>query len=257
MSVSVQQKTQLVFLSSKSATQYYNSTHLSDLTFRLPRPIQRPKDHNLQVKVSQFIFPVSFYNVNSTNNTLKYAIDGVVQTDIELEEGNYTASTLADELREKLGGDFSVLYNEETMYFYISHSSLEFYFDETSTCFKLLGFTEGEDHFSDDELFTLSSDFPVDLSPTKALYVSIPNLSINNINGNTGQRTPIIACVPITEEAGDIEVFSNDLGLSAHTQEDVINEFNIRIYDEDQSTLIDFKNAHWLMTIQLRVERTT
>ena len=257
MSVSVQQKTQLVFLSSKSATQYYNSTSLSDLTFRLPRPIQRPKDHNLQVKVSQFVFPVSFYNVNSTNNVLAYSVDDVDQTDITIPVGDYTSATLLTELQTLLTPvDISVEYDEATYKLTFTHATLIFKFKSTSTCLTLLGLTAGQDHNAQyvllPEDFYLTSEFSVNLSPTKALYISIPNLSINNINGNTGQRTPTIACVPITQSSGDIEVFTNDLGISAHTQEDVINEFHIRIYDEDQSTLINFNSQDWLMTIQLK-----
>ena len=253
MSVSVQQKNQLVYLSSKYATKN-NTTKNSDVVFRLSRAIHKPKDTNLCVKVQQFLFPVSFYNVNSTNNTLEYYVDDVAQTDITIPEGNYTSATLTAELETQLGGDFSVSYDEETMKFHIAHDSLQFLFIKESTCFSLLGLTEGQDHQSDLILFILISEYPVNLTYTNCLYISIPNLSINNLNGNTGQRTPVIACIPIDVEAGEIVVYTNDAGLSSYTQEEIINEFHLRIYDEDQTTLIDFVNQDWFMTLQIDFE---
>lgn len=257
MSISAQQKTQQVFLSSKHASQYHNTTNHSDLTFHLPRPILKPGDTDIQIKVQQFVAPVSFYNINSTNNTLHYFIDLDEKPLFTIPEGNYTAASLQTALSNELvPKGVTVIYDDDTMKFTFESNATPtepITFDADSTCLSLLGFTEGEDHDSDevDGVETLISQYPIDLSPTKALYISIPNLSINNLNGNTGQRTQVIACVPVNEEAGDVVCFNNDLGQSIHTQEDVISEFHIKVLDEDQSTLINFNNQHFLLTIEL------
>ena len=203
------------------------------------------------VKVSQFIFPVSFYSISSTNNTLIYYLDTDPDfTTLTIPEGDYTAQTLTTSIQTRLGGDFAVDYDDETMKFSFGHTTNAFTFDADSTCLRVLGFTENQDHNSDEIFFTLFSEYPIDLSSTNCLYVSIPNLSINNINGNTGQRTSAIACIPVSEETGDLVVYTNDTGLSVHTQEDIISEFHIRIYEEDLSTLANFQNQSWIMTIE-------
>lgn len=246
------QKTQLVYLNSKYASKNNGAYH-SDLSFPLSRPIQKPKDTDLCIKVSQFVFPVSFYNVNPTNNQLKYYINGV-ESDIDIPEGCYDATTLENYLSTAFTDDgVSVAYDETSMTFSFTHDTLEIVFDESSTCLSLLGFTEGEDHVSaliyGKEI--LASEYPIDLSPTKCIYIAIPNLSINNLNGNTGQRTPVIASIPVDADGGDMEVFNNDVGLSIHTQEETISEFHIRIYDDDLSSLINFQNSHWTMTLEV------
>jgi hypothetical protein len=214
----------------------------------------KPRDTNLCVKVQQFVFPVSFYDINSTNNSLIYYKDAVLQTEIVIPEGNYSATDLETEIDSQLVSGLSVSYDDKTMKFtFTDTDGEELIIDNSSSCLSLLGFTEGEDHSSttDGGTEVLTSQYPIDLMPTKCVYVSIPNLSINNINGLTGHRTPILACVPVDEEAGDMVVFTNDLGVSSYTQEEVINEFDIRIYDEDLSTLINFQNQDWLMTLEI------
>lgn len=254
MSVSVQQKNQLVYLNSKYGTKN-NGTKNSDVSFPLSSPIQKPKDTNLRIKVQQLVLPVSFYNIREgVNDTLSYSIDGVDQTDIQFVPGFYTTTTLLEELKDELTG-FTISFNETYSQFKFSLPTYDFVIKKESTCLALLGFTEGQDHTSttDDGGTTnyLWSVFPVDLLPTKCVYVSVPNLSINNINGNTGQRNSVIASVPITTEAGDLLTFTNDTGLASFTQEDRIQEFNIRLLDQDQTTPLDLQNIDWLMTLEV------
>lgn len=253
MSVSVQQKNQLVFLNSRYATSNNNGINNSDVTFLLPKPISKPKDTNLQIRVSQFIFPVSFYNVNSTNNTLVCYV-GISIRPFMIPEGNYTTDTLQAVLDDHYSAyNTRVTYDETTMKFTFSNDAEEFYIDYRSTCLRLLGFTEVEDHPSQDDgggVEVLTSEFPVDLSPTKCLHVAIPNLSINNVNGLVGQRTPVLVSAPVSKNGGDIVTFINDAGPSSYTQEDVINELNIKIFNDDISTLTNFQNQHWTMTLE-------
>lgn len=253
MSVSPQQKNQLVYSNSKYGTKNNGSKNF-DVSFPLSSPIQKPKDTNLRIKVQQLVLSVSFYNVNETNNTLSYSIDGVDQTDIDFVSGFYTTASLLGELKDELTG-FTINFNETYSQFKFTLPTDEFVIKKESTCLSLLGLTEGQDHTSttDDGGTTnyLWSEFPVDLVPTKCVYVSVPNLSINNINGNTGQRNSVIASIPITTDAGDLLTFTNDTGLASYTQEDRIQEFNIRLLDQDQTSPLDLQNIDWHMTLEV------
>lgn len=261
MSVSPQQRNQLVYLNSKYGSKN-NGTLNSDITFPLSKPIQKPKDTNLRIKVQQLILPVSFYNVNSTNNSVSFSLDGVDKPDKDIIEGFYTSSTLLEALQEifTTSDGFDVQFSETYSQYFISNDKT-FTIKSGSTCLSLLGFTSGEDHTSNFDVgntnYFLWSQFPVDLLPTKCVYVSVPNLSINNINGNTGQRNTIIASIPITAPSDDIVVYTNDTGTASFTQEDTISEFHIRLLDQDQTTPMDFQNTDWLMTLEVSFKPVT
>ena len=251
MSVSPQQKTQLVFFNSKYATRANNNTANSDVTFILPRPIQKPPGTNLGIKVQQMVYPVSWYTVTAANNRLAYSWGGVAMTDIVLPVGNWTATELLDYFNLWLAGSVTLAYDEKAMIFTFTDTIAAVELAATSTCLSLLGFTEGQDHTSTlvGGVHTLVSGL-VDLSPTKCIYVSVPNLSINNLIGHTGQPAPILASIPVTQGAGDVEVYINDTGLESVTQEDTISEFHIKILDQDLS-LVNFNNNHWQLTLQI------
>lgn len=256
MSVSPQQKTQLIFFNSKYATKANNGSANSDVSFLLPRPVQKPTGTNIALKVQQLVYPVSFYSVNDTNNKLVYFSGGLAQTDVVVPKGNYTATELLDYLNGTNGlvGSITATYDEKTLKFTFTDPTPDaIELDSTSTCLSLLGFTEGADHTSTlvGGVHALTSQHPINLLPTKCLYLSIPNLSTNNLNGHTGQRTPVLASVPVSEAQGDVAVYTNNTGLESYTQEDTISEFHVKILGEDLVTLVDFNNQHWHLTLQL------
>ena len=118
----------------------------------------------------------------------------------------------------------------------------------------MLGFTEGADHDSGVDVLlgnSLTSEYPINLAGTKVIYVSLPNLSINNVNANNGNRVPIIVSVPVDDTVGSYSYYMNEMRLTATTQEETISEIHVKILGEDMTTLINFQNQDWSMTLEL------
>lgn len=248
---SVQQKTQVIYLTSKNATSYNNGTYNSDLTFQIPRPITKPKDTDLNISVKQFVFPNSFYTVTDSNNELIVDLGGV-ETTYTLTNGNYTIDTLADELNTKMvGDDYTVTSDSVSLKLTFVNGGDDFTILSTSTCLGLLGFTEGQDH--DSTAQSLTSEYPVDLGGTTMLYIAIPNLSVNNVASlsTSVQRSSIIVSVPVDSSAGLFCYYTNDANLSATTQEETISELHLKIFGEDLETLVDFQDQNWMMTLEV------
>ena len=250
---SVQQRNQIVFLSSKYADVYNNSTtsYLSDVTFRLPRPIQKPKGTTLCVKLEQFVFNNSFTIINNENNTLDIELDGTPIT-YTLTAGNYTEDEFVDLLNNLMGvDDFVVDYDENTGLLKWTHDTHDFEFLATSTCFEIIGFKSDGVTSYPSATQELEAIYPLNLSGKNVIYVALSNLSINNINGNVGQRTNVINSIPIDAQAGSNVFYINYTDSKSFTQEEIISEINVKVYRQDLSTLIDFRNQHWYMTLEV------
>ena len=247
------QKVQYAFLNSKHADSYNNSTKHSDLTFRLTRPIVKPYNKILSLKVDTFVFPVSFTQVNSTNNTLYY-----LGAELTIPEGNYNANTLLTTIQDLIqteDADTTITYDNTTLKYTFTNASDDFSIDKESTCLTLLGFSEGVDHDSD--AHTLTSEFPINLSGSaNTLYLDIANLSTDNINTLADQRTTILTSIPVTAQSGGMVYYENTKNARVLLQEDVISELHIRIYGDDLSSLVDFNNQHWNLTLELEFLNT-
>ena len=253
-------KTEQVYLNSLYAQQYNNSDKNSDLIFQLDRPIRRPKDTILAVRLDTLVLPISWTNINEYNNILIIDLNGGGDVDYELDEGQYTSQELLDELNDKLGGDdYTVTYDESTYKYTITHDTDDFVIKSTSTLLRTIGLTNGIDHTSIGNAIT--STGIVDLSGhINMVYVDIPSLSINNTscvsytrNTSTiksGIRSTILTSVPIQVDVADIEFYQNFKQSFVYLQEDTISSLRIRLLGEDMSTPINLYGADWLATLE-------
>ena len=254
-------KTEQVYINSFYAQQYNNGVDLnSDLTFQLERPIRRPKDTILAVRLDTLVLPISWTNINEYNNTITIDVDGAGDVDYVLDEGEYTDQELKDELNDKLGGDdFTITYSEVTKKYTITHATDEFVISSTSTLLRTLGFTQGVDHTSTGNAIT--STGIVNLSShINMVYVDIPSLSINNTSCvsytrnastiKTGIRSTILTSVPTGTVTTGIEYYQNFKQSYVYLQEDTVSSLRIRLLGEDMSTPINLYGADWLATFE-------
>ncbi len=84
----------LIVLDSRNATTYNNGDLMSDITFDLQDAIQIDPKTTIEcsITVLSFVCPVSFYQINNTNNILMLSIANVIHK-ILIPYGNYNSST--------------------------------------------------------------------------------------------------------------------------------------------------------------------
>lgn len=234
-----------VYLQSKYKTISINGDESnSDMIFYLNEPIIRPLGCDMRLRVSNFVFPLSYYLVDYTNNELV-----IGSTTYTLTEGNYTATTLATHILSLLPNTYSMAYNSITNKYTITNSSANFTIKSDSTCLVLLGFTEDTNHTSSG--FSLTSDAVVNLTGNNMIYVDLKNVSTNNISSLTGRRTSIIKSIPVSSTLSSVMFFEDTSSVYSTVQDDTISYFHIRILAEDMESLIDFQSQDWNMTIEI------
>lgn len=198
----------------------------------------------MKMRISSFVFPISFYLIDGNNDSL--VIDDTAYT---LTHGNYTAKNLATHILTLIPSNYTMTYDSITNKFTITNSSADFTINSTSTCLTLLGFTEDEDHTSTSS--SITSDNVVNLSGQyNVVYVDIKNLLTNNISSATGRRTSIVSAIPVSVNYGAVMYFEDSVGSYMGLQEDSISYLHVRILAEDMSSLVDFQGQDWNMTIE-------
>jgi hypothetical protein len=231
-----------IYLRSSDATQVFNGNKKSDVIFILKNSIIPPQGYYMLLKLKKMYFPVSFYIIDSTNNSLY--ISNILYT---IPIGNYTSSTLVSTLTDILPSTFSITFSSITNKLTIINSS-DFTINSNSTCLTVLGFDSNTSYTS--TLNTLTSEYPVDLSGNNIVYVSISNLRTNNTDAGTSNSvSSIISSILINVPYGYLQYYDSSDNTGLILLEDHISFLHVSILGEDAMTLLDFHNQNWAMTL--------
>ena len=232
-----------IYLNSKYANHKNNGTANSDLIFYFTSPIVKPKDTLMTIKVLNASFPVSFTNVNSTNN--KLVVDN---TTYVLNTGNYNCLTLKSALADKLGVNFNVGYDSIRNKFSFT-ATTNFTFKKESSCLHILGFADDADITSTDSV--LESTYGADLSGDNTIYISINNVTCSNISSHNQTLTPVVKSVVMNVPYGGVLFVEDQSDSVATVREEFVNFVHVRILGEDMVSCLDFQNNNWQITLEV------
>jgi len=229
---------------SSSCADAYNNGLTSDCEFYLP-VIEIPSQFHIHVSVENFCCPYTFYNINSSNNTLTYLENNTAYT-ITITSGNYNVNNLITELMSKMAR-FTITYNSITNKMTFVNSLYDFTFSSLSTCLSLLGFSSNLSSISK----TLTSDKVVNLCPYRCICLHT-NLKIFSVNKKNSNNTSLLASIPINCAPNSIIVYENKNNLKSNTFTNIINNIRIKLTDHDFNPL-DLNGQHWTITLQFDI----
>lgn len=235
-----------LFLFSNASTKLNSDT--SHVNYQFYQGITCDYNYNLQIAVSNFSIPCSFYNINSYNNTLYLNINGVINT-FTLTIGNYSAYSLLTLLNSiLLSNSITVTYNSTTNKYTFSTVStpIQFLYSQ-STCSILLGFSTDSTSST-----SITSDIVIDLTYTKCLYIVTDNLVFDNLDSLSGNKKSNILCSIIKNvNQGELITFqpSSLDYIPIHNKN--INYMEIEIQD-DSGRIIQMNNINWDLTLNIK-----
>jgi hypothetical protein len=240
-----------IHLNSSNAIRYYNGTYNSQVEFLLP-VIEIPTNYTIYLSVCHVAIPYSFYNVNSTNNTLKFSILSVITT-ITIPIGNYTALNMLSTLNTLLSPfNFTVTYSSITNQMTFTHSTQDFTFiydpnNLQSTCFNILGFSLNY-QYSTSKILT--SNTMLNLSPTRCLCIS-SNFRTQNITTIKSNNFSLLCSIPIAVNPYAIITYQNS-GYKTNLNSNVFNSVIINITDQD-GNFLNFNSINWSIALELEL----
>ena len=236
-----------IHLNSKYADKYVNNS-ISDCEFNLPM-IEIPSQHYIYISVQNATIPYTWYNIDTTNNTLIYHLNSVYYA-LQITQGNYNANQLASFLAKNMSGNFIVSYDIITNKFTFTNPSYDFVLNNTSSCLGILGFPTNE-LYSTSILKSLTSYTMINLLNKSSVYIQ-SNLLTGNINNNQKSEGTILTSIPINTSPYSLISYTNISGFKSNLYSNNISFINIKIVDENNN-LINLNGCYWNLTLQLDI----
>ena len=253
----------LVFLKSNQST--FN-TDINYNRWSLTNPIQARKDELLTIQVIEAEFPVTYYNVDSTNNVLELIVvsndtnDSASNEDytetytLTFDPQNYSASQIATEINSLSAQTHSGItcsYSKRTGKITItgtatdaepSDSIQKITIGSNTTCNKLIGFSVGQT-LTQPTLGNVSLDMEgdnvVDVNRTNNIYIET-DLMLDS-RDTDGNRSGILAKVQQNKKFLDVVHYqtAHNLPLELDRKDTYMDHIDLRILD-DNNLPIDF-----------------
>lgn len=232
-----------VYLSSNYCDYLFNGTDNSNLIFYLRNPIRRPTGYYIKLKLSNLTLPISYYLIDSTNNTLI-----IGSTTYTITSGNYNTTTFTTALNSLLGSiPIYVTFDASTNKFTFTGLS-NFTISSDSTCLSIIGLSTG----MTSTLYTLTSDLVCDFSgKNNMIYFDVANLTTFNISSVNGMRTSIVKSIVVDVQQAGILYYENKTDACVYLQENEISYLHVKLLEEDMTTLLKLNGTNWNATLEV------
>ena len=270
------QNSKVIHINSIDATKQLQSGYTTNFQYVLDEQFKCPQNQSMLISLHSATIPYSFYNIRAGVNDKVY-IENVTDTGngvlvttiytIVLEEGNYTANSLAKEMNSKFidanlgaNGGLNVSYDRTKMKYKYEYSnfnintSINFRFDYAKdTAHIELGFNANDYTIIKPPTHggTYSNNVPDVNGNIHGVFVRT-NLSLDgSYDSLTRGLSSILARVPITTNFGGVLFWTPQNG---HTHKILTNTQNIhtitiRLTDE-RNRLIDLNGLNFQVSIQ-------
>ena len=193
--------------------------------------------------------PVSFYTVNSTNNTFKVSINNGSYITYTIPIGNYNNYTLISALQLLLSS-FTFTFNSINGVLTISSTNLIFSLNLTLSNFNtLLGFNKIIYNITTGSII---ASYPLNLLGVKRISIKSYNLGVSNFNSTGGDI--VLATIPCDQPPFNMLSYTNQNAFKQIINVKSINSIDILLTDET-NTLLDFNNIHWSLTLSIEFKR--
>lgn len=253
MSKSIKTESRLININSANALIKNNGTYNSDVVFKFPGLV-KPEQYitGIQFQLLDAQLPVSFYNINYTNNTLNYQLSSVNYT-ITADVGNYNFNSLATQLVAKFlanGHIFTITINKQNGIITFATPATNFIL-QVSSMFSVLGLLLSN-HISSS--FSLTADYPLNLLGITKIKIQSVNLSSYNADSSNSGNSNNIGLIPVDQPSFGLIVFENKSSSKFDLRNNQIDEIDLQITDQNNN-LINFNNIDWNLTILIETTR--
>lgn len=245
-----------ILLNSDHASQYKNSSFLSDVVFNFSNILDRgPLDISTTVSVLNAQFCCSFFAVDYAVNKLSYQYSSSFYT-ITITPGNYNANSLCAALQTQFlskGHSITVTVNRTTgqLTFYKAGASYKFL--DSSTCRGIIGLGDADIVATSG---TITCPFPMNIIGVTRLRIFSNALNTKGFDSSGGSSTSSLAIIPVDNSTAAFGFlsYSNICLYSPILLSEHVNAIDIQIFDQNNN-LVNFNGTHWQMTLLISVTR--
>jgi hypothetical protein len=224
----------------------------TDATFYLPN-LNISNQHEIYISVQSCSIPYSFYQINTTNNFIKYTINGFQDIyDLYIPVGNYNINELITFLNSNMSG-FTTTYNVKQNNITITNNNnYNWQFMSASTAL-ILGFN----YPSYSTNYSITSN-NINLNPISYINI-LTNYKTKSFIKKIGVNNPdfnLLCSFPIEINRNGIIIYKNINNLKINTYTNNLNQLQIKITD-NYGNLINLNGSNWDLIIQFDIIKFT
>ena len=241
-----------IHLNSEDSIYNFNKSHYH---FRLKQNVMCSNKYVMRLSLKSATIPNSYYNINSTNNTLILKYDTTEHT-IIIPVGNYNIQQLLQEFFTLFSNTVGAnLINVEWLHKQnkvkitsTDNKILEFL--KESSLITMLGFTRDINHSTTSLQNFLISDNQIDLRLNDVFYIQ-SNISSNVLSFHEQDKHhKTLAKIPITSQLFGVNIYQpinpNQVLIPSRSFGDIT-----LIITDHKGNEIDFNNQLWSMTLEI------
>lgn len=198
----------------------------------------------VEVSIPYIVIPVSFFQINETNNMLEVIENGIT-TRYFWEYGNYNANEFMQDFRTILPARFSITADLVNSRFIITNTTFEFTFTSNSTIDYIMGFSDSITSTS----LTLNMPRVFNFLAIPRIMVHCPELG----NGYNSQNGDIILAVPNNSRLNG-QIVYNAPEIKTLVKVEQITRLTFKLTDEGGNP-INFNGVASFWSVQVDIYR--
>lgn len=231
-----------IFLSPNGAIKK-NDTLNSSLEFDIINPItSNPNIVYATIRVTHAEIPNSLYIVNSNNNVLQLSTGTY-----NIPYGNYNANTLMTLLNSLFPSNMVMSFSTSNGKFSLTYNS-SFQILSTSTCYKLLGFSQNTTYSSTSNIITMP--YMCNLLGTKNIYVRMPNFTFDNMNPAIKDKCTLCN-IAVNVPSYSLILYNNTSNVGTIIKNQFYPDKIILELLDDDFNFCDFNNIDFNITVEI------
>ena len=232
-----------IYLNSKYAESTISNTYKFSLN-----TLEIEEGHYIYLSVQHVSIPFSFYNIHESNNKLEYVCDNQLYV-VNIPVSNYNINQLISYLSSVMN-NFTITYSSIINKITFQHSTFNFTLLSSSTCYKILGFSDNKSYTS--TLLKLTSENCINLHTVNSIFL-LSNLMTYNISSSIPNTQNILCQIPVNNSPNSIIHFYNKNNFRTNLFLKYLNNITLRLVDEYNDD-INLNGLHFRVTLQLDIE---
>jgi len=242
---------QQIYLNSNTASIFLNGSKKSNCTFFFQDLLKMSKDAiEMRLELVNAQIPVSWYLINSTNNTYIITV-GATATTYQFPSGNYNANTFISTFQSFMGASWAVAFNSVTNKFTFGYSGGQFTLsDGLNSIFSIIGFSAGNQYTSSGN--NLLAPYSVSFGGLTKINIVSSTFNLANADSISKGYVSTICSVPVSTIQGGYIYYNNYTNFKSVFRNHELSSLNIQIQDPNNN-YIDFNNVDWTITLQIDV----
>ena len=239
----------IVILDSRNGN-ILNGSYNSEVAFQFERELEFDPTQYLQLSfaVSSFGMANCLYIINENNNLLSITLNGNT-TNNYISYGNYNIDTFKTYLLTILPSTFSITYSTINNKYTITNSTYDFFINNTSTIYEVMGFAKKTSYVSTNKVLILP--YTCNFNGIQNINITWENLQTDNLDSFTKGQFNIIQNINDDSNKSIIN-YNKTNSFMIPVKTNFLDSIIINLKD-DLNNSLNLNNQHFNLTLQFNI----